>query len=204
VLPRVAPLGPLAIVASLGPCLVGLLNATDDALVFRTRVAGLLVVATSAALLDDTAAVTLAAAPTTLLTRRSIRVAIIAALIASWWALMLIIADVRITNLPAMALTREVVELTAIAILGALMAQRWSGDGRGGNAGGLLAIAWFLLSLFPGESWMPLPPNPLDPGSTGRLYIAAIAALTAAAMLSRDPAARDRIGGARHSLRGTG
>lgn len=192
VLPRVVSFAPLACVAAVGVVVVGFTTGGDGALVSRTRMAAMLVAATSAALLDDAAAVTLAPSPTPLVARRSFRIAIIGALVATWWSLTLVIASLRTTDLPAAALTREVIVLTAIAIVGALAAQRWSTDGQGGSAGGLAAIGWFVLSFLPRVRRVPLPPNALDPQSTGQLTAVTIVAVVAALALSRDPAARWR------------
>ncbi len=111
---------PLAAVAAAGVLIAWFAGGDDGQLVFRTRLAGMFVAATIAGLLDDPAAPTLASSPTPPAARFSFRVAVIAVLVGGWWSAMLTITTVRTADFPAIALTRELVVLTALSIMGAL------------------------------------------------------------------------------------
>lgn len=185
-LPEVVSLFPMLVCGIGGIVVVALANA--DAVTLRLRLTTALVAAASAALLDDTASVTLASSPASLAVRRGFRVLIIGVSVGMWWSIATAAAAVGMPHLPVAELGREAVVLTGVATVAALAAQRWSIDGRGGSAGGVAAIGWFALSFLPRIHWVPLPPDPADPRSTGALLVVAVVAACIAMLLSRDPA----------------
>jgi hypothetical protein len=187
-LPQMVTLHPIASVAGAALLVVAVVSSTAS-LVLHTRVAGMFVAAACAGLLDDAAAATLGPSPTSLLTRRVFRVTCAAALAGAWWTIMIIVVVVRSADVPIVALTREFVLLTAIALCAALVVQARTADGRGA-AGGIVAVVWFGLSFVPPVGRVPLPPNPLEPGADRAITVAVLGALAVAAALSRDPASR--------------
>lgn len=186
VLPDIVALVPTIVCAAGGLALVAF--SAPDAVTFRLRLATTLVVAAAVAILDDTAAMTVASSPTTLAVRRGFRELVLVASVAAWWSLTSAIAVLRSPHLPLAALAREAVVLTAVGVVAALAAERWSADGRGGTAGALAVIGWFALSLVPRVDRVPLPPDPTDPASAGPVLLLAVAAVAIAALLSRDRA----------------
>lgn len=189
-LPRVASWAPLACAGVAGLAVVGLTGSASGGLVFQLRLSGACVAASAAWVLDDPAAATLASSPTTLVARRAIRVAGAVACVAVWWAAAIVLAGLRADNVAVLSLTRELVALTALSVLGAVGAPRWSGEGLGASAGAFVAIGWFALSFLPRLGGVPLPPDPLRPGNAGRVLAVAAVAVGLALLLSRDPANR--------------
>lgn len=185
--PLGAPWSSMAAVGGAGLLLVGLANGGSATL--RLRMSAVAVAAATAWLLDDPATATLASSPTPLVARRGIRMALAASFVAGWWAVATVLAGVRVQDLPVAALGREVALLAALAALGAVAAQRLSGDGRGGTAGAVVAIGWFALSFLPRLGALPLPPDPLRPGSAGPLLTCLVATMGLVLLLSADPAA---------------
>lgn len=185
--PVVAPWTPMVVAGAAGLLLVGFGNAETGGVVFDLRLSGAAVAATTALVLDDPAAATLASAPTTLLARRGARVVVAASFVAGWWCAAAGVARARLAYVPAAPLLREVVVLTAVAVLGSITAQRWS-DARGGSAGAFVAGWWFVLSLVPRVGAMPLPPQPMRPGTAGPLLAVTGLAVGVALLVSRDPA----------------
>lgn len=188
ILPRVVQLTPVAITASAGMLVLGFVSGAENA-VWHGRIAGMVVAVACAALLDDTASPTLASSPTPVVARRAIRVTFVALALSLWWPIMLLVMSVRTDLLPVLALTRELVILAVMAMVGALVVQRQNCDGKG-SVGGVLAIGWFGLSVVSLPDWVPLPPNSLDPDAAGALTVVLLCAVAAMAVLSRDPAAQ--------------
>ena len=186
--PLVSPWMPMVVAGAAGLLLVGLGNAETGGLQFDLRVSAAAVAAATAWMLDDPAAVTLASSPTTLLSRRGARFAAAVACVAVWWSAAAAVVRVRAHQVPAAPLLREVAVLTALAVLGSIAAQRWSGDGRGGSAGAFVVAWWFALSFLPRVGAIPLPPQPTYPGAAGPLLAITALALGLAVLLSRDPA----------------
>lgn len=191
--PVVAPWAPMVVAGAAGLLLVGLGNAETGGVMFDLRVSGAIVAATTALMIDDPAAATLASSPTTLVARRGARVAVAVVFVAAWWCAAAAIARERGAHLPAAPLLAEVAVLTALAVLGSIAAQRWSGDGRGGSAGAFVAVLWFVLSFVPRVGAIPLPPQPMHPGTAGPLLAVTGLALGMALQLSKDPARRTRM-----------
>lgn len=187
VLPAVTPWGSVLAAVAAGALLVGTAGPDPGSVVFKLRLSGLAVAATAAGLLADTAAVTLASSPMPLAVRRLVRIAVVAAVALSWWLVGAALAGSAVGPGQAPALLRELVVLTALAVLGSTAVQRWSGDARGGT-GALLAIVWFALSLLPKMANLPLPPPPAEPASAGPLTVVVVVALGLVLLLSRDPA----------------
>lgn len=189
-LPLIAPWTPMVVAGGAGLLVVALAAANPGSIVFKLQIASAAVAASAAWLLDDPAAETLASSPTPLVARRGIRMAVAVAFVAVWWVVTVTVATSAVDGLPASALLREVAVLTALAILGSVAAQRRSTDGRGGSAGALVAIGWFALSFLPRVGAVPLPPDPLRPGTSGALLAITGAAAGLALLISSDPARR--------------
>lgn len=184
---------PALVAALLAPVLLvwrdDAMDEAGSALVLVRMIAVLLAIG-AVFVLDDDAAVTVAASPTPLSWRRALRYGAAAVLLLPAWAGVLVYAQARQPELPAMRLTLELATLALLGLAFAAAATRWWGVSDPGMGAALVVLGVSLagalapspLALFtsPGaEAWQP---------STIRWTSLLLGAVSLLAVATRDPA----------------
>ena len=202
---------PLVGAAVAAAVVVWLLSPDDGdpaGLLGALRLGGFLLAAGAAFFLDDDAAETLACSPTSLRARRTLRLAVLGAVFAVLWALLVgmawALAHAGAGGVPIAALTLEVAGMLALSLAVAAVGARWAPDGRGGVAGGP-ALTLAMLAAYLGQMRWPryvtlFPLAPGDPTWTTahvRWAVLLAAAVTVVAITCADPARRPSL----HQLR---